>query len=186
MVTSSLPSTTSVESVGSSTSTEGSSSTSSIPVANPTFSLLAGGSSPIQDGGDHLSIYIFNPTRSDIAIHTAFIDPDTGRLIFSSGYHWVAQYSSTTEIPPLILNGIDGDFTNYPDVTCALGTDLKLSCSAPAGGCDGDPLDPTCGPTSGTWDQICSSYNSIFGDVLYIFSSCPTGYTPVTLQAQII
>ncbi|KAH8654883.1 hypothetical protein BGZ61DRAFT_467265 [Ilyonectria robusta] len=178
-------STTSAESVGSSTSTEVSSSTSSIPASNPTFTILAGGS-PLQDGGGRNGIYIFNPTRSDISTHTASIDPDTGHVIFSSGWHWVAQYTMVPNYPALLLNGADGDNTNYPAITCTVGTDLIISCSAPAGGCNDDFLDPVCGPTSGTWGQFCSKYQSVFGDVLYIFSSCPAGFTPVTLYAQVV
>ncbi|KAK7409413.1 hypothetical protein QQX98_008422 [Neonectria punicea] len=164
-------------------STETTSATSSVAVPDPTFTVLAGGAS-LQDGGQRNGIYIFDPTRTDISVHTASID-ESGHMAFSSGFYWIAQYTSGRSTPALILNGngLPGYGQDFPALTCEVAADLKITCSAPAGACDDDD---NCGPTSGTWGQFCSQYEPIFGNVLHIFSSCPSGYTPVTLQAQTI
>ncbi|KPM37955.1 hypothetical protein AK830_g8592 [Neonectria ditissima] len=186
---SSFTSSTSVASVESSTeeptsSIETTSSTSSIPVSNPTFTILAG-DFELKDGAQNNGIYIFDSERTDISVHSASIDPDNGRMVFSSGLYWVAQYITVSSVPATLLsdNHGGGYGSNFPPLTCEVADDLKITCSAPAGECDEDD---NCGPTSGTWDQFCYRYEDVFGKVLYIFSSCPSGWTPVTLYAQVV
>ncbi|KAK7409435.1 hypothetical protein QQX98_008396 [Neonectria punicea] len=172
--------TTSVASVESptkeATSSTETTSTSSAPVSAPTFTVLAG-TSALKDGGQHNGIYIYDSARTDITAHTASIDPSTGRMVFSSGFFWKAQYTRDPTSPALVLNGDNssGYGSDFPALTCTVGDDLKITCSAPAGECD---FDDNCAATSGTWNTFCSQYDSVFG--------CPSGYSPITLQGQAV
>lgn len=107
-------------------------------------------------------------------------------MVMENGRYLSVQYtSSVTGAPALIYNSGGSWDTAWAPLRCMI-TDEKLSCSVPAGQCEGDPFDPVCGPTTGTWDQFCFNHEPIFGDVLYIFSSCPDGYTPITISVGII
>ncbi|QPC78048.1 hypothetical protein HYE68_008800 [Fusarium pseudograminearum] len=171
-------------------------STTTAPIATPTFTIVGGGGSvngsPIKAIDQDGSIMLFNPERGSPRIRTFILDPDTGRLrdkdtgVSVCAYYGLAESPSDPAYFGFCQNGNTGPGMVYDYLTCGIVTG-KLACTAPKASCSGDgDEDITCvsDRSSGLNTQFYYKYDAGNGDYLYISSGSPSSYTPVDIVAQ--